>query len=131
MPTKIAKILRRSETHKLYVFNSSTSAMKPQDLTNEIKWSDFAPSFKNYLRAIPRRTGVPLSYVVRDDDQPNPAPNVDFLDDYIMNAPLLGPDYLTDRRAVHTKMVVALITTNPEAQALIKLNKKDTDGCKD
>ena len=65
--------------------------------------------------------GVPLSYVIREDDLPNPAQNMDFLDNYIMNAPLSGADYLTDRSAVHTKLV-ALIATNPEAEALIKLN---------
>ena len=55
---------------------------------------------------------------------------MDFLDDNIMNAPLSGADYLTDRRAVHIKLV-ALISTNPEAEALIKLNEKEADGQKD
>ena len=52
---------------------------------------------------------------------------MDFLDDYILNAPLSGADYLTDRRAVHTKLV-AMFSTNPEAEALIQLNEKDADG---
>ena len=129
-PIGIAKILRRAETHKLYVSNSDSNAVKPRDLTKEIKWADWAPSFENYLRAIPGRIGVPLSYVIRDNDVPDPTPNVDFLDDYIMNAPLSGADYLTDRRSVHTKLV-ALITTNPEAEALIKLNEKEADGRED
>ena len=129
-PTGLARILGKAETHKLYVTNSSTNAVKPRDFTKEIKWADWGPSFENYLRAIPGRMGVPLSYVIREDDLPNPAQNIDFLDDYIMNAPLSGADYLTDRRAVHTKLV-ALIATNPEAEALIKLNEITADGRKD
>ena len=55
---------------------------------------------------------------------------MDFLDDYILNAPLYGADYLTGRRAVHTKLV-AMVSTNPEAEDLIKLNEKDADSRKD
>ena len=54
---------------------------------------------------------------------------MDFLDDYILNVPLSGADYLTDRRAVHTKLV-DMVSTNPEAEAWIKLNEKDADGQK-
>ena len=82
------------------------------------------------MRAIPGRTGALLSYISQEKDAPNSTPNMDFLDNYILNVPLSGADYLTDRRAVHAKLV-ALISTNPEAKALIKLNKKDTDGQKD
>ena len=102
-PTGIAKILRKAESHKLYIANSTTNAVKPKDFTKEIKWSDWAPYFENYLRSIPGSTGVPLSYVTRENDAANPDKNVDFLDDYILNASLSGADYLTDRRAVHTK----------------------------
>ena len=55
---------------------------------------------------------------------------MEFLDNYIMNAPLSGADYLTSRCTVHTKLV-ALISTNPETEALIKLNEKEADGRKD
>ena len=103
--------------------------MKPKYFTKEIKWSNWAPSFENYLREIPGSNGVPLSYVTRENDAANPDKNVDFLDDYILNAPLSGADYLTDRRAVNTKLV-DMVSTNPETEALIKLNEKDADGRK-
>ena len=45
-----------------------------------------------------------------------------------MNAPLSGPDYLTDKRSVHTKLVAKI--SNVEAEALIKLNEKAADGWK-
>ena len=106
------------------------NAVKPKDFTKEIIWSDWAPSFENYLREILGGTGVPLSYVTRGNDAANPDPNVDFLNDYILNAPQSGDNCLTDRRAVHTKLV-DMVSTNPEAEAWIKLNEKDVDGQKD
>ena len=72
------------------------NAVKPKDLTKEIKWANWAPSFENYLRAVPGRTSVPLSYAIKKNDAANPNLNVDFLDDYILNAPLSGADYLTE-----------------------------------
>ena len=124
----ISKILKRASSHAIYVSNRN-NAIVPKDFTKAIDWADCAPTFENYLRAMPGRTGVPLSYITREDDLPNPAPNLEFLDDYIMNAPLTGSDYLEDRRAVHIKLV-ALIASNPEAEALIKLNEKDANGRK-
>ena len=129
-PTGIANILRKAESHKLYIANSTMDAVKPKDFTKEIKCSDWAPSFENYLRSIPGRTGVTLSYVTRENDSSNPDKNVDFLDDYILNVPLSGADYLTDRRAVHTKLV-AMVSTNQEGESLIKLNEKYAAGQKD
>ena len=125
----IQKILKRASSHAIYVSNKSTHAVRPRDFTKDIKWADWAPTFQNYLRAIPGRTGVPLSYVIRENDLPDPTPNLEFLDDYILQASLIGPDYLTDRRAVHTNLV-AMIATNPDAEALIKLNERDADGRK-
>ena len=52
------------------------------------------------------------------------------MDDYILNAPLSRADYLTDRRSINTKPV-AMVSTNPEAEALIRLNEKDADVQKD
>ena len=44
-----------------------------------------------------------------------------------MNAPLTGAVYLDDRRAIHTKLK-ALISDNPETEALIKLKEREADG---
>ena len=91
-PAEIAKILRKAESHKVYIANSTTNDVKPKDFTKEIKWSDWAPSFEKYLRAILGRTGVTLSYVTRENDAANTDKNVDFLDDYNYFFPhYLGP----------------------------------------
>ena len=39
-PTRISKILRKAESHKLYIAYSTTNAVKPKYFTKEIKCSD-------------------------------------------------------------------------------------------
>ena len=48
-PTGIASILRKAESHKLYIANSDMNAVKPKYFTKEIKWADWAPSFNPSL----------------------------------------------------------------------------------
>ena len=56
--------------HAAYVKNSSAIAetAKPTTFTETTKWTDWEPVFHNFLRAIPGRTGVPLSYVIRENE---------------------------------------------------------------
>ena len=43
----------------------------PGKFKDEKKWSDWEPAFVNHLSTIPSAKGVPLSYVVRENDAPN------------------------------------------------------------
>ena len=65
-------------------------AAKPEKFTSQTKWADWIPRFLNYLRAMPGRDGVSLKYIYRENYIPNPAPNADFLADYINMTPLTG-----------------------------------------
>lgn len=67
------------------------SAAKPDKFTADVLWDNFAPSFKNYLRALPGQNGVPLLNVVRSNDAPDATPHPDFPDDYVAMAALNGP----------------------------------------
>ena len=89
-PTGIVRILRKAETYKQLYIANYTNAVKPKAFTKEVKWTDWASSFENYLRAIPGRTGVPLSYVIRENNVANPDLNVDFFDDHILNVHYIG-----------------------------------------
>jgi hypothetical protein len=68
-------LTRRYKTHAQFVKKSTTlsDAAKPAKCTSETKWTDWAPSFLNYLRTIPRRDGVPLKYVCRTGEMPSNA----------------------------------------------------------
>ena len=113
-----AALIRRYKTHEKYIKDSATiaDAAKPEKFTSSTKWEDWAPTFINYLRAIPGRDGIPLKYVVRENNQPDPTPQLDFLDEYINMAPLNGLSYAIDAAQVHT-FVLKLITGNEVAEA--------------
>ena len=80
-----------------------------------MKWIDWKDSFANFLRTQPGRNGVPLSYVIRDNDEPVEKRNAEFLDDYIDQAPLTGPAFASDASEVHT-FIVSFITENETAK---------------
>ena len=100
---------------------------EPDKFTKDIDWRDWAPTVINYFRMIPGSDGVPLSYILRDNDEPNPATNPDFKDDYVMNAPLLGTSYVSDAREVHSA-IRKLISGNSQAEAIIKPHETECNG---
>ena len=51
-------------------------AAKPDKFTKDTKWEDWNPSLLNYFRTIPGWDGVPLKYIVRDNELPDTTPNV-------------------------------------------------------
>ena len=112
-----AELLRRVKTHNMLIACSDaiTSAAKPDKLTKDTKWEDWTPSFLKYLRAIPGRYGVPFKYIVRDNELPDATLNVDFLDNYITNAPLTGQEFTIDAAEVHS-YIVSFITKNNKAE---------------
>ena len=52
-------------------------AVRPTKFTATIRLSDWAPTFLNYVRLIPGRDVVPLSYVYRNSNGLDSTPNVD------------------------------------------------------
>ena len=126
-------LIRRYKTHKQFIDKSSdlSDACKPAKFGSNTKWKDWAPSFINYLRTIPGRDGVPLKYICRETDIPDPTPNNDFLDDYVMMAPIgTGEAYTIDAAEVHT-LIVKFIAGNETAEIKIKPHENDRDGRKD
>ena len=125
---RISEIRNKARTHKLYIerYETISAAAKPAKFTKDTKWEDWAPSFINYLRTIPGRNGVPLMYVIRDEDD-QPLRSIDYLDDYIAKAPLEGAAFTTDTTQVHVYLI-NLIAQNDEAEAVIKANDTDRNG---
>ena len=80
-----------------------------------------------YLRAMTGHDGVPLKYICRENYTPNPAPNADFLDDYINMAPLTCGAYVIDSAQVHTFMV-NFVSGNETAEAKIQSFAAQNDG---
>ena len=126
------ELMARAETHHQFTKNYVTiaAAAVPKDFKKDVKWEDWAPTFWNYLNAIPGRDGIPLSYIIRDNDAQDHTPNTNFLDTYVMAAPLSGMAYEMDARKVHA-FLQTRIMGNDEAEAAIKPHETANDGRKD
>ena len=100
-----ALLITHYKTHKAFVDKTKTisEAAKPIKFKENMKWEDWYPTFINFLRSIPGRNGVPLSYICREYDRPEPNnPNINFIENYITQAPLYGPAFDVDASEVHT-----------------------------
>ena len=65
--------------------------------------------FENLISNQPGRNGLPLKYVIRDNQNHIIRSNAEFLDDDVDQYPLNGDDYEYDANEVHT---VNFITGN-------------------
>ncbi|CAJ1969811.1 unnamed protein product [Cylindrotheca closterium] len=91
----------------------------PQDFTNDVHLEDWCPTFKNYLRTIPGRDGVPLSYIVRMNDAGMLNLHKDFLATYVNMAPHVGEAYVMDNAKVLV-LLSKFIVGNTEAEAILR-----------
>jgi len=125
-------LIRRYKSHEAYISKSKTITenAKPVRLKTTIKWEDWKPVFVNFLRSIPGRDGVPLSYVIRDNENSTLVNNGDLLDMYVAGAPLNGEAYRVDANEVHT-YIVSFIAGNETAEAKILPHQIECDGRKD
>lgn len=125
-------LLRHYHTHLKFVKDSKTlsEASKPKEFTAETKWSEWIITFRSYLRTIPGRDGVSLSYVIRNNAAPTVANTTDILRQYESMAPLTGNTFISDASTVHT-LLVNLITGNETAEAKIASLATISDGRSD
>ncbi|CAJ1959303.1 unnamed protein product [Cylindrotheca closterium] len=116
-----AKLLRRMKTHEQYVYGSKLMSQQalPQDFTNNVQWEDWCPTFENYLRTIPGRDGVPLSYIVRMNNTGMPTLHKDFLETYVNMAPHVGEAYVMDNAKVLV-LLSKFIVGNTKAEATLQ-----------
>ena len=125
----VETLLRRSITFDLFVKKSSSlsSNAEPDKLKVTTEWNDWKPTFVNYLRLLPGRDGVPLLYVIRTNETPDPTPHTDFLEEYVRMAPLAGEAYEIDSFEVRT-YIMKYITENSNAEAAIQALQNTRDG---
>ena len=55
----------------------------PKQFSSKVKWIDWKDHFVNFLRTQPGRNGIPLSYVIRENELPIQRQNSEFLDDFV------------------------------------------------
>jgi len=125
-----ARLITNYKTHQAFIEKTRTisDAAKPGKFKENTKWDDWYPTFLNFLRAIPGRNGVPLSYVCRDFDEPAPIDlNIDFIENYILQAPVWGEAFNVDAAEVHTYLV-NFMSGNNVAEVKMLSNAHRTNG---
>ena len=107
--------------------NEKAKVASPGPLVSENKWTEWEPKFSNYLSTLMGMNGIPLSYVIRDNDAPDRiGPHTSFTEECISCAPLTGVAYESDRSSVHQSLVS--FTTGQPSEHWIKSVNRYKDG---
>ena len=125
-----AVLLRNEQLHVKFVRKSKTmiKSSEPSKLTADTKWDDWRPVFLNFLKHIPGYNGIPLSYVVRENDAPDlVTPRANVIEEYIYQSPLAGKAFEIDASEVHTYLI-KLIEGNPTAESKIQTYLNENNG---
>jgi len=106
---------------------TSADAASPGPLENEKQWKHWEEKFVNYAKSHIGLNGVPLSYAIRESDQPDVnGTHADFVSETVACAPLTGEYYMADRTQVFN-MLVSFTTGQPSGD-WIKSTLKHSDG---
>jgi hypothetical protein len=127
--SQLERALARAEIRKTLDGKSSTTskAADPGPLKTEKQWKEWEEKFINYTRCQLGANGIPLSYVIRENQDPDVSGNhPDFVSKTIACAPLKGEYYDADKLAVFN-MVVSFTTGQPSGD-WIKDTLKYADG---
>lgn len=104
--------IRKSDVE---LVTTNTKAVDPGKFKDERKWPEWEKAFVNYLSVVPGVSGIPLSYVVREQDVPTPGVEYPTLTErMIQRAPLEGQYFIADNRRVHNLLVGFLQGENTE-----------------
>ena len=108
-----------------------SKAADPGKFKDERKWPDWEPAFVNYLSTIPGSYHVPLSYVVREQEDPDHDRDFgdNFVSEMIACAPLHGAHFRADSRCIHQLLKNFLVAET--AEQWIKNLEPHADGHRD
>ena len=108
---------QRADVRKIEKDQSDTvsKAADPGKFKDERKWPEWEPAFANYLSTIPGVNGIPLSYVIRETEEPDCTIDyTSFNERTIACVPLSGPNFQADARKVHQLLKSFLQTETAE-----------------
>ena len=107
--------------------SSAADVSSPGPLEKESQWKEWEEKFANYTRAHIGASGVPLSYVIRENEDPDlEGEHPDFITKTIACAPLEGESYEADRLTVFN-FIVSFTTGHPSGD-WVKNTLRYSDG---
>lgn len=127
--SQLTRALNRAEIRKNLSDQASITAKaaSPGPLENERQWKQWEEKFVNYARSHIGSNGIPLSYVIRENDAPDiEGEYSDFILETIAKAPHEGEYYLADRMQVFN-MLVSFTSGQPSGDWL-KSTVRYSDG---
>ena len=93
--------------------NTIPSDTSPLLLDRESKWKEWEEKFLNYLRLHLGSSGIPLSYIVRENDNPDKTTvNTEFINKTVACAPLSSEHFDADKLTVFN-LIVSFTTGQP------------------
>ena len=106
-------LLRKNDSDQV---DTISKAADPGKFKDKKKWPDWEPALINYLSRIPGVKGIPLSYEIRTNDDPDHETNFegDFVANSIACAPLNGATLRADARKVHQLLMNFLVADSAE-----------------
>ena len=106
-------LLRKNDSDQV---DTISKAADPGKFKDEKKWPDWEPAFVNYLSTIPSVKGIPLSYVVRTNEDLDHETNFegDFMAPSIACAPLNDATFCANARKVHQLLMNFLVVESVE-----------------
>ena len=113
----IDNAIERAKNREAFIKQSKSvsAAGDPGKFDKSKQWFTWRDSFINYLSLKPGSTGIPLSYVIREHQEPlEDAIYEDFTDEMVACAPLNGQTYESDRRLVHQYLMGFITGTSSE-----------------
>ena len=107
--------------------STSADAASPGPLKLEKDWKQWEEKFINYTRSHIGANGIPLSYVIRENEEPDrDCEYPDFINRTIGCAPLAGEYYDADRLTVFN-MIISFTTGQPSGD-WVKVTIRYSDG---
>ena len=99
-------------------------------LKSTVQWEKWYEELQATLGQIIGVRGVPLSYLIREDETPNFDPDVDYEDALDQAMTLEGAEYTQDARTVH-KLITKNIAEDSDAYTYIKTLTRFRNGRRD
>jgi hypothetical protein len=118
----------RADVRKIEKDQSDTvsKAADPGKFKDERKWPEWEPAFVNYLSTIPGVNGVPLSYVVREREDPDHTGVFEsFNERAIACSQLEGSVFQADARKVH-QLIKSFLQTETAEQWIKPLSRRQS-----
>ena len=121
--------LKHYSDHKKFIDNASATqkATEPQLFSKNIIWDDWNQTFQHYVGNIPGHNGVPLTYVIRENPNPDPTPQGNLLANYVAMAPLNGEAFEHDDLRL-LGLINKFIVGNDVAEGAVKACNTTTSG---